>query len=471
MTASDTQTASMCPGRSGEVVSGSKRSSVTADSLPYEASDDATPACQIDELRPAQTPRFRIPETRLRDAMLSSRSTAAAYWQYSLYRGPKGEKVKVHYCKSRETTERISQLFLDQEVVGFDIEWKPQALAIEGAKKNVSLIQLASEERIALFHIARFAKDDNIVDLVAPTLKRIMENPHISKVGVSVKADCTRLRKFMGIEARGLFELSHLYKLVKFSAGNVKRIDKRLVALGQQVEEHLQLPMWKGDVRSSDWSEELSYKQIEYAASDSYAGLQLYDIMEGKRKALSPTPPRPAHAELNLPIRLANGQTVATYDEPEEVLKENVADNDQLVDMEEMAREFLDIAIEDNGKFQAPIKPKQSPPDSQKSSEIVTAEDWIRRWRSDLPKNYKSKVTPAFLRAYSLWHHQEKSVAEAAALLRDPPLQTSTVSNYILEAIRMESLPFVAGRLPDVFEHLHESIARGRYQSLRRHVV
>lgn len=205
---------------------------------------------------------YHIPEKQLADAKLACPSTRASYWQYLLYRGSNGERVKVHYCKSKATTERIAQLFLNQEVLGFDIEWKPQALATEGIKKNVALIQIASEERIALFHIARYWEDEKNDDLLAPTLKEIMESTKITKVGVSIKADCTRLRKFMGIHSRGLFELSHLYKLVKFSLQNVKMINKKLVSLSFQVEEHLQLPMWKGDVRSSDWSGELDYEQI-----------------------------------------------------------------------------------------------------------------------------------------------------------------------------------------------------------------
>ncbi|KAI9872309.1 MAG: hypothetical protein M1830_001796 [Pleopsidium flavum] len=421
---------------------------------------------------------FRIPEDVKRHTTLVSSSPAPVYWQYTLYRGPDGENVIVHYCKSRETSERIAKLFLSKSVVGFDIEWKPQASAAEGTKKNVSLIQLASAERIALFHIARYGKYETVDDLVAPTLKKIMESPEITKVGVAVKADCTRLRKFMGIDSRGLLELSHLYKLVKFSSGDVKKINKSLVALAQQVEEHLQLPMWKGEVRSSDWSEELNFQQIQYAASDSYAGLQLYNTMEAKRKAIKPMPPCPAHAELNLPIRLANGQTVATYNEPEEMedeslQSESVSDNDQLPDIEQMAREFLNIAIEDvpPDKVTANSKIKSSPKlKSEKSPEIAAAEVWVADWRSKLPETYKPRATPAYLRAYAVWHEQELGVQETAGLLRDPPLQVTTVSNYILEAIRMEKLPYDLSRLKDVLEHLPESISKSRYQALKRQV-
>lgn len=200
---------------------------------------------------------YHIPEAKMRDLMLSS----SAYWQYNLYEGPGGEKVDIHYCKNIETTERVAHLFLGQKVVGFDIEWMPGALAWEGVRRNVALIQLASEERIALFHLARFPKGDPSRDFLAPTLWKILESPEITKVGVSVKADCTRLRRSLGIDPRGLLELSHLYKLVKFSHGDVKKINKVLVSLAQQVQEHLHLPLWKGDVRTSNWAEELDHDQ------------------------------------------------------------------------------------------------------------------------------------------------------------------------------------------------------------------
>lgn len=409
---------------------------------------------------------YQIPEEVKREAMLASSSTGAAYWQYSLYQeggDTSGDKVKVHYCTSKETTERIAQLFLDKEVIGFDIEWRPQAQIGEGIKKNVSLIQLASEERIALFHIARYGKGDTIDDLLAPSLKKIMESSEISKVGVSVKADCTRLRRFLGIEARGLFELSHLYKLIKHFDGDVRKINKMLVSLAQQVEEHLQLPMWKGEVRSSDWSQKLNYEQIKYAASDSYAGLRLYDVMEGKRKTLEPAPPRPAHAELNLPIVLANGKTVATYDEPDELKDENPTEDGSAhpADLEEMARDFQDIELEDS-EIKPSTTSNSAARGSKRSLEITAAESWVIDWRSQRPPGYKARAMPSQLRAYAVWNELGKEVSEVAGILRDPPLQVTTVARYILEAIRLEKLPFQEHRLARVWELLPaRSPARG----------
>ena len=190
-------------------------------------------------------------------------TTKPVSWSYALYTGPKNETIKVHYCKTKVDTERIAQLFRDEDVIGFDIEWRPMAQAKDGIKQNVSLIQLASEERIALFHVARFRDEDSVQGLVAPTLKAVMESPHITKVGVGIKGDCTRLHRFLGIESRGLFELSHLYKLVKYSGGDTSSINKKLVRLASQVEEHLGLPLSKGGARMSDWSLALNLAQVQ----------------------------------------------------------------------------------------------------------------------------------------------------------------------------------------------------------------
>jgi len=211
--------------------------------------------------------------------------------------------------------EDVAQYFLDDEVIGFDMEWKASATYADGIKDNVSMIQLASEKRVALFHVASFIGTDP-KQFVAPSLRKIMESPNITKVGVSIKADCTRLRKFLGVNTRGIFELSHLHRLIKYSQSEPKLVNKRLVNLNDQVEEHFGLPLMKeAEVRCSDWTRPLNYDQVQYAANDPYACICLFKAMDGKRQAMIPMPPRPAHAELDLPIRLVEEAQKATVAE------------------------------------------------------------------------------------------------------------------------------------------------------------
>ncbi|KAL2068714.1 hypothetical protein VTL71DRAFT_15052 [Oculimacula yallundae] len=279
---------------------------------------------------PKTTTILKMTEELFRKAKNAEAGSPDSFWSHSLYRGPlkadgKEHKTTVHYCKSILTTERVlATYFADSKVIGFDIEWKEGAHRNSNPKQNVSLIQIANEERIALFHVALYSG----TDLVAPTFKKLMEDSEVTKVGVSIKADCTRLRKWLGIDSKGMLELSHLHKLVKCSTSkNYGDINRRLVSLAKQTQEHLHLPMFKGDVRTSDWSKPLNLEQLMYAASDSYAGLQIYYTLEMKRKQLDPTPPRPYHAELNLPIRIAEGVEIPSDAEAEEVEPEDPAES------------------------------------------------------------------------------------------------------------------------------------------------
>ena len=420
---------------------------------------------------------FHIPKAKLENAMNSKPGSVASYWQYTLYEGSDGEKqkVKLHYCKTKESTEAISQLFLNEEVIGFDIEWMAQAKSTDGIKKNVALIQIACEERIALFHVARFPGLEASEDLVAPTFKQIMESPAITKVGVAIKSDCTRLKNFLGIHCQGLFELSYLHKLVQYCSGNIDKVDRRNVRLADQVQEHLKLPLLKGDVQTSDWSRDLDYQQTQYAASDSYAGLQLFHVLEAKRKAFNPAPPRPAHAELNLAISLGDQERSK---QPVELLEdgdesgdtESISSSD--ISIEELAREYFHVSLNDDAqvkpnviteptsifseaqssKSSLPLSTPVSTPGSKdgllsakltRPLELAIADEFAATFRP--PPN--RRVAPQALRAYSLWHQQGLSVPEVATILRQPPIQDRTVITYVCDAISIGNLNFEPARI------------------------
>ncbi|KAH2159329.1 hypothetical protein KXW33_005578 [Aspergillus fumigatus] len=239
------------------------------------------------------------------------------FWSHRLRKAPSGRDIIVHYCKSLRKTEEVAKYFLNDHVIGFDMEWKPQSSRSASIQNNVSLIQIANAERIALFQIALFKPARRPEDFIPPSLRKILESSEITKAGVAIKADCTRLKNFLGINVRGIFELSHLYKLVKYCQSDPALINRRSVNLSEQVEEHFGLPLAKDDdVRCGDWTTALNYRQVQYAATDSYACLCLFNTMDAKRRALTPTPPLPAHAELDQPIRLVEDLDVKTTNKP-----------------------------------------------------------------------------------------------------------------------------------------------------------
>ncbi|PVI00376.1 hypothetical protein DM02DRAFT_672011 [Periconia macrospinosa] len=254
---------------------------------------------------------YQIPADVMAAALEAPEGTKASYWSQKLYRGPNGERIATHYCTNLQISERVAKHFVEEKVLGFDIEWKQYANPLN-KKENASLIQIASESRIALFQIALFAGFKN-EQLVPPTLKKILESPDILKVGVAVKGDFTRLRTYLDIHARGVMELSRTHNLVE--AADPTKASHKLENLASQIKTHLLLPLYKGGpllddpepedendklqwlkrqtVRKSDWSKKLDYDQIHYAAADAYAGIRLYDVLEFKRKQFKPPRPLP----------------------------------------------------------------------------------------------------------------------------------------------------------------------------------
>ena len=108
---------------------------------------------------------------------------------------------------------------------------------------------------------------------------------------------------FFGLNPRGAIESSNLFRLVKFGTHKPELVSVKFVSLAHQVEDQLRHPLYKGDVRTSNWSKALSKDQINYAAADAYAGFMLYHCMNAKRLSMKPVPPLPIYAEKYPPQR------------------------------------------------------------------------------------------------------------------------------------------------------------------------
>ncbi|KAJ4302187.1 hypothetical protein N0V88_002323 [Collariella sp. IMI 366227] len=373
---------------------------VVADTSKEVPSEDSGPVTA-----PFTPLTFKIPDAAFQSARKAEPGTPGSFWSYTLYRDPGAKrdydaKVKVHYCTSVHTTERvIQQYFMNEPVLGLDLEWDPNAEFSCNPRRAASLIQVASPSRIGLFHIAAFPKTGQ---LVAPSLKKILESPDIRKVGVWIKGDCTRLGNLLKIKARGQFELSHIYNLVKHMRdGTPELINKRLVGLARQVEEILGLPMYKGEnVRRSNWSKALNMDQVVYAASDAYAACQLYHVLDYQRRSLNPVPPLPAHAELDLPIRTSDAVveekpkkksvTAAKQTEQGPVTPEAAASSDSNVVVEKKTRRKSVTAV-------AQTEATSSAAPEASVSDVIVEKKTRRKYVRKATQTEQCPVTPPAL--------------------------------------------------------------------------
>lgn len=477
---------------------------------------------------------YKMADDAFQAAKAAPEGSTESFWSYSLFRGPGDEgKVKVHYAKTAVAAERALQYLLDEKYLGLDLEWVMDANRYSGARKNVSLLQLASQSRVVLLHIALYPAKD---ELATPTLRKILTDPAVTKVGVWIKGDCTKLRNWLDIDTQSMFELSHLFKQVKYSAsGQHELVNKRLVSLADQVQETMGLPLKKSqDVRLSDWSQPLDIDQIRYSASDAYAAVQLFAMLNHKREQLNPTPALPFHADLNKPIPLppeaesssseeaaveyeaAVEEEAAVEDEAaveyeaavddEADVEEEVADGgeleaeDDFPSLAELTRDVLQlmrqvrqglagfeeedsegqpdtssidttVAKPEAAAARQPRAPPKatSPPKalpSHKDPRVIAAETWLAEYKED--RGGQLKATLSALKAYHLWHaNADLEVDHVAQLLRDPPLQPSTVASYILTSLKSENLPYDKERLKTgVLAHMPRDILKRRAQTI-----
>jgi len=152
---------------------------------------------------------------------------------------------------------------------------------------------------IAIFHLA-LQPETTAQTLLPPdsSLARLITSPSITKLGVAISADMTRLSKyFPHLHPHSHFELSHLYKTILYQ-DNTAHFNKRLVSLAEQASAIFGIPLSKDeDIRGSDWSRPVSLQQVDYAASDAYVGLMLFCEMDKLRRTMVPVPRMPAFAE------------------------------------------------------------------------------------------------------------------------------------------------------------------------------
>jgi hypothetical protein len=253
------------------------------------------------------TLNYKIPAWKRQELLdlKNRKSPPVVFWTSRWYQNAVDEPVKISYATNVAESEILAQRFIGERVIGFDMEWKSsrtKGVVFTTVKENVSLIQLARDGEVGLFHIARH-KGDTTSQLFAPTLLKILRSPDIVKTGVSIqRSDGRQLRNYALVEARGLFELSTLHKLLKsVTRGEQGRArtgkGDAFVALARQTEAHLGFPLAKGKVRTSDWTAPLTPAQRQYAADDAYVALVLYHTMNAKRLCLDPVPTLPGLAD------------------------------------------------------------------------------------------------------------------------------------------------------------------------------
>lgn len=162
------------------------------------------------------------------------------------------------------TEEQIASAMMEinrSKVVGFDTEARPTFK--KGQTRNVSLIQVATDEKVFLLRIKQSGLTD---DLIA-----FLENEDLIKVGIGLEDDYNLLRRLRGFQPGGFLDLNPQMK--ELGAASIGARNLAAMILEIRISKSAQTSNWENEV--------LSQKQIRYAATDAWICLEIYNKLEG----------------------------------------------------------------------------------------------------------------------------------------------------------------------------------------------
>ncbi len=177
----------------------------------------------------------------------------------------------IHAVDSPDTVEKaVAELRKDQ-ILGFDTESRPSFR--RGESYPVSILQLAGQNAAWIFHLRRIGDGRS-------ALWELLSDPAILKVGVAIAHDLAKLQAIAPLEPASFVDLSAVAARLGIQNSGLRGLCA--IVLGFRIS--------KGAQRSN-WSREpLTPTQLIYAATDAWAGREIY--LELARRDLLP-----AHAD------------------------------------------------------------------------------------------------------------------------------------------------------------------------------
>ncbi|MEL7004779.1 MAG: 3'-5' exonuclease [Bacteroidota bacterium] len=161
-----------------------------------------------------------------------------------------------------DKAEDLSKIFREirkENVVGFDTETKPAFK--KGQVHDVSLVQIATEEKAYIIRINHTGITNEIYDFLS--------SKDIVKVGVALRDDLKDLQRLRPFTPEGFEELNQLVKPIGIESNGLRKLTA--IILGFRISKSAQTSNWE--------SETLTEKQLNYAATDAWVCIKMYNSL------------------------------------------------------------------------------------------------------------------------------------------------------------------------------------------------
>ena len=167
---------------------------------------------------------------------------------------------RIHVIQSEMETIKAVAYLQSQPILGIDSETRPSFT--KGQSHKVALLQIASDECCFLFRL-------NMMGLIQPLID-LLENPNIIKVGLSLKDDFMMLHKRAPSNQKNCVELQDYVHQFGIQDKSLQKIYG--ILFKEKISKSQRLSNWEADV--------LSDGQKQYAATDAWACLNIYNLLE-----------------------------------------------------------------------------------------------------------------------------------------------------------------------------------------------
>ena len=162
----------------------------------------------------------------------------------------------IRIIQTAEQAKNACAILIKEKVLGFDTETRPAFN--KGQSYLPSLLQLAGTKVVYLFQLSQCGLTDKIIFLLS--------NVNIIKSGVAINQDLTELQQILNFEPAGFVDLGDIAKSKGLPHHGLRGLAAYL----------LKFRISKSG-RTSNWSaNQLTKKQIKYAATDAWVGRELY---------------------------------------------------------------------------------------------------------------------------------------------------------------------------------------------------
>lgn len=156
----------------------------------------------------------------------------------------------------KEATRAVNYL-LSQDILGVDTETRPSFT--RGRLNKVALLQVSSHDICFLFRL-------NLLGL-SPSVKRLLEDVTVPKIGLSWHDDLQVLRKLGSFQTGRFIDLQDLVKEVGVEDLSLQKLYANF--FGRRISKRERLTNWEADI--------LNDKQKLYAATDAWSCIMLYE--------------------------------------------------------------------------------------------------------------------------------------------------------------------------------------------------